>query len=394
LEIGLENFERLEMPSKREKTNYPGVFYRIAERKGKPGEERVYYIVFKQDGKVVEEKAGRQFADNMTPAKAAGRRAERIEGKRRSRKEIREQALADKQAEAAKNTIGKLWEMYKASLPDRNDWITDTSLYRLYLKNEFSSKILDEIRTTDIDALRQRTLKLGKSPQTVKHILGLLRRIIRFGVKKGLCQAPDQSKLYFEMPTVDNQKTENLNSVQLKKYIEAIDREEDQNAAALLRLALSTGMRKGALLALRWDDIDFEHGFITLRGDAAKKGKTERIPLTKTARDILSHVERSRSAYIFPGKDGEQRKDFRRIARRVKKNAGLPDDFRPLHGLRHAFASFLASSGQVDLYTLQKLLTHGSPQMTQRYAHLADEALQRAVNVIDTCLLPNPKEKK
>jgi integrase len=38
----------------------------------------------------------------------------------------------------------------------------------------------------------------------------------------------------------------------------------------------------------------------------------------------------------------------------------------------------LASSGQVDMYTLQKLLTHKSPQMTQRYAHLRDDALKRA----------------
>jgi integrase len=49
--------------------------------------------------------------------------------------------------------------------------------------------------------------------------------------------------------------------------------------------------------------------------------------------------------------------------------------------LRHTFASWLASSGEVDLYTPQKLLTHGSAQMTQRYAHLADEAPQRAAAV-------------
>jgi hypothetical protein len=50
-----------------------------------------------------------------------------------------------------------------------------------------------------------------------------------------------------------------------------------------------------------------------------------------------------------------------------------------LHGLRHVYASMLASSGvQVDLYTLQKLLTHKSAGMTQRYAHLRDEALRRA----------------
>lgn len=72
------------------------------------------------------------------------------------------------------------------------------------------------------------------------------------------------------------------------------------------------------------------------------------------------------------------------MAQRVKKNAGLPDDFRPLHGLRHAYASHLISSGKVDLYTLQKLLTHSSPKMTQRYAHLADDALRKAAQIADT----------
>ena len=85
--------------------------------------------------------------------------------------------------------------------------------------------------------------------------------------------------------------------------------------------------------------------------------------------------------FVFPGKDGNQRKDFRRIARRVKERAQLPKDFRPIHGLRHNFASRLASSGQVDMYTLQKLLTHDSPLMTQRYAHLADEAMKRAAEI-------------
>lgn len=63
---------------------------------------------------------------------------------------------------------------------------------------------------------------------------------------------------------------------------------------------------------------------------------------------------------------------------RIKEAAGLPKDFRALHGLRHTFASMLASSGQVDLYTLQKLLTHKSAAMVQRYAHLKDETLRRA----------------
>ncbi len=77
---------------KRCKTDYPGIFYREAKRIGGKGLERVYYIVFKQDGKVFEEKVGRQYADDMTPARAARIRGERIEGKRQSRQEIREAA--------------------------------------------------------------------------------------------------------------------------------------------------------------------------------------------------------------------------------------------------------------------------------------------------------------
>ena len=66
---------------------------------------------------------------------------------------------------------------------------------------------------------------------------------------------------------------------------------------------------------------------------------------------------------------------------RIKKEAEFPENFRPLHGLRHVYASMLASSGKVDMYTLQKLLTHKSPLMTQRYAHLRDEALRRGADV-------------
>ena len=71
----------------------------------------------------------------------------------------------------------------------------------------------------------------------------------------------------------------------------------------------------------------------------------------------------------------------RRVAIRVRDKAGLPKDFRPLHGLRHSFASRIASSGEVDMYRLQTLMTHKEPKMTQRYAHLADEAMKKAADV-------------
>ena len=96
------------------------------------------------------------------------------------------------------------------------------------------------------------------------------------------------------------------------------------------------------------------------------------------AKQLLLDHPRTDSLFVFPGRGGRQRVDINKQVNRIKQKAGLPKDFRALHGLRHTYASMLASSGQVDLYTLQKLLTHKSPAMTQRYAHLRDEALRRA----------------
>ena len=85
---------------------------------------------------------------------------------------------------------------------------------------------------------------------------------------------------------------------------------------------------------------------------------------------------------MFPGKNGGQLKELKRHLKQIKTAAGLPEEFRPLHGLRHTYASMLASSGKVDLYVLQRLLTHKTPAMTQRYAHLRDEALRKAADVV------------
>ncbi|MBW1992801.1 MAG: site-specific integrase, partial [Deltaproteobacteria bacterium] len=112
-----------------------------------------------------------------------------------------------------------------------------------------------------------------------------------------------------------------------------------------------------------------------------KSGKDHTIPLNRVARQVLENHPRI-SDYVFPSpRTGGQRAEFRKPVNRIRERAGLPKDFRPLHGLRHTFASMLASSGQVELYALSKLLTHATVQMSQRYAHLRDEALRRAAEV-------------
>ncbi|TVM07525.1 site-specific integrase, partial [Oceanidesulfovibrio indonesiensis] len=162
--------------------------------------------------------------------------------------------------------------------------------------------------------------------------------------------------------------------------------EDNFQAANLMRLALLTGMRRGELFRLQWDHVDFERGFIRLVNP--KGGVETSIPLSTDARRVLeNHPRLDHSAYVFPGRNGQQRVDINKQVNRIKERAGLPKDFRALHGLRHVYASALASSGKVDMYTLQKLLTHKSPTMTQRYAHLRDETLRNASDLAGSLLM-------
>lgn len=358
---------------------YAGVYWREVKTLDGRGTERMYYIIYRRGGrgsKKIEEPIGRA-SQGITEAVANLERAARISGKA-SNTEKREQAKKDADTQSGIKTFAQLWEIYK------EDHIQNASIqghifrYNNHLAKAIGKKDATEITTADINSIRKNMEAKKLSAQTIKHGLTLIRTILNYAIKIGaisIGQLP-----HFDMPKVDNIKTENMTVAQLHAYFKAIDEEPDQDAASFLRIALLTGMRRGALMALKWDDIDFEQSLIRLRGESAKNGKTVYLPLNQQAINVFASITRT-SEYVFPGKDGKQRKVFQRIARRVRDKAGLPKSFRPIHGLRHCYASWMASSGKVDMYSLQKLLTHQSPQMTQRYAHLHDEALRKGANV-------------
>ena len=362
------------MSIKRVKTDYPGVYYREVGRIGGRGLERVYYIVFKKSGKHHEEKVGRQYVDDMTPARAARVRSDRIEGRRMSPKELRAEKEQIRISVRQRWTFDRIWDEYK-SVKIIKGLSTDESRYQKHLCNQFGNKVPIELIPSDIDQFRAHLLKKYK-PQTVAHILSLLRRLVNFAKQRSLCDVPS---FKIELPKVNNQRTEDLTPEQLQRLLDAIESDRNQKVAGIMKLALFTGMRRGEIFRLKWSDIDYNHGFITLR--APKGGQDQKIPLNHSALEIIECQPKT-SEYIFPGRNGEQIVNIYKEVNRIKKTAGLPNDFRALHGLRHVFASMLASSGQVDMYTLQKLLTHKSPAMTQRYAHLRDDALKRASNLV------------
>ena len=362
------------MPAqKRHKTNYAGVYFILGTHRVSRKPEKIYYITYRKNGKAIDEKIGRASED-MTPARASNRRALRMAGKEPTNAEKRAAEKNAKEAAAGRWTIAKLWDLYCDTYPENKALKNEQNKFNLHLRGVLGKKEPTDLFPLDVDRLRKRLQKEGKNT-TAARVLELLRRSINFGVKRGLV-SPISFKI--EVPKLNNQTTEDLNPEQLGKLLKALDADEDQTAANVMRLALFTGMRRSEIFKLRRDDIDLQRGFITLQDP--KGGEDQAIPLNDSVRDIFASIPRNEeNPFVFPGrKKASHLVDCKKSFKRIREAAELPAGFRPMHGLRHVFASMLASSGKVDMYTLQKLLTHKSSAMTQRYAHLRDETLKKA----------------
>jgi integrase len=402
-------------------TEYKGVYYlevpkpaprrsSIVRPPATSKTERIYYIVYRRGGRQVEEKAGRASLDEMTAAKASNLRSDRMRGKALPNRARRTAERKAKDAEAGRWTIDRLWGEWMRSNPHKKSIVKDDNRYRNHLEESFGDREPREILPLDVDRIRVRMLKTAAPPPgrkrkepwkgegklyavgTVKSVLSLLTRIANFGVKRQLCEG---LRFKVEGPKGAKQKTEDMTEGQMAAYIRICREWPDPQAGNFQLLELYTGMRRGEVRNLKWSDVDLERRFLRIRDP--KAGEDQVIPLNAAALSILEeHPKVSKCPYVFAGDRGSGPRGLRQIAsssRGIRDAAGLPADFRPNHGLRHTFASHLASSGEVDLYAIQRLLTHKNPTMTQRYAHLRDEALRKATEVMDALVSQAGKEQ-
>ena len=153
----------------------------------------------------------------------------------------------------------------------------------------------------------------------------------------------------------------------------------------MVTFALHTGMRRGEILGLRWQDVDLRNSVATIPAARAKGRRHRYVPLNTDAMDILATLPSpiERSALIFGNSAGKLNENFRREWQAAIELSGL-EDFR-FHDLRHTFASRLVMAG-VDLAVLRELLGHRDFEMTLCYAHLAPSHLRAAVAVLQTNL--------
>ncbi len=151
----------------------------------------------------------------------------------------------------------------------------------------------------------------------------------------------------------------------------------------MVLLAMNTGLRKGEIFSLSWQDVDFSNSVLTVRASKSKSKKLRHVSLNNKAKQVLKcwYDQFSPcSGFVFQNKNGKPFKDIKKAWGSVLKSACI-DDFR-FHDLRHHFASHLVMRG-AHLNTVRELLGHSDLTMTLRYAHLAEDHKAEAVMLLD-----------
>lgn len=150
--------------------------------------------------------------------------------------------------------------------------------------------------------------------------------------------------------------------------------------ANVIVFALQTGMRRGEILALTWDRVLLDEGYILI--DKSKNGDKRGIPISEKLRGLLATLlMHSGAGHVLTGPTGKiiSNNELEYAFRLAVMNAHVGD--LHFHDLRHTFATRLVQRG-ADLYQIQRLLGHRNPAMTQRYAHHSMESLRTAVKLL------------
>lgn len=148
----------------------------------------------------------------------------------------------------------------------------------------------------------------------------------------------------------------------------------------LIRLAIVTGLRRGALLELRWGDVAMDDESPTITVDRTKNGDSHVSPITPDLVQEFKRMKRIRSQdsdLIFSGKHPHQAHDFRHGFTEACKMARL--DGVTFHTLRHTSCSRLAQAG-VDILAIAEHAGHRSLSMTRRYSHLCIKGRANTIN--------------
>ncbi len=327
----------------------------------------------------------------------AGRRYKRRAASKAHAREVREEIrVAIRKGEWPPKPKAKavlfddLLEAYRREKAREGKAVMDGNIGFTRLLDRFGGRRADSLATREVKEWRDELLK-GHTPATVNRHLTILRAILRMGIRD---RRLDPSALPdFEPLDENNERVRYLTGDEERRLTDTLP----QSLRPLITVAIHTGMRRGELLNLTWDDVDLVGSSVFVR--RSKSGEGRRIPMSPTVRRMLSALSQARrermhssvirqseaERRVFTAPRGGFLRNLNRVWYRAIKRAGL--EGLHFHDLRHTFASRLAMSG-VDLFRVQTLMGHKSSRMTVRYAHLSPEHLRAAVATLDA---PGPK---
>ena len=278
-----------------------------------------------------------------------------------------------------------LWSLkYKFNTRSGYD---ELNRYHNHLQKSIGYLSLGSITPLLLEQLKAGFLERGMKPQTVSHILGMVKHVFNHLIQWGLYDGPNPVKTV-KIPKEDNRRHRFLSKEEAGSLLDELKRRSRQLWQISL-LSLSTGMRAGEIFKLKGEHINLAARSIRIIDPKGKKNRT--VYLADSVLRMLFECQISYGKLVFPNASGkrylEVSKTFGRAVEYLGLNDGAfdPRDKIVFHSLRHTFASWLVQKDQ-PLYVVSELLGHSTLEMTSRYAHLNSERKSGATAVINTFL--------
>lgn len=266
----------------------------------------------------------------------------------------------------------------------KRSWRVDERIARQHLSPTFGARELADIQRHEVEDWLHWLSSSGLAPATCNRILAVFKTICSLAAMRGLLpagQSPCAGVSPFKIHTQRERYLTRDEAQRLMRELEKNDRPE----AFALRLLLLTGARKSEILKARWENVRLDLRLLMV--PLSKSGKPRHILLSDAALDVLRVMPcTSGKSWLFPGHaPGKPLSDLYLFWNKIRRSLGLTDV--RIHDLRHTFASFLVNAGH-SLYEAQKMLGHGDPRTTMRYAHLGQASLLAAAETVSGFFTP------
>lgn len=281
-------------------------------------------------------------------------------------------------AAATKVTTAELMQRYITDVAFRHKGgsIEIGRMRKLIREEEFVDKPLASLTTEDLQDFIYARLE-EVAPATVDREIDVLSQVLNYAAQVWKISPSENPLDGLQRPKYFNERDRRLRGDEEDRLLAAAREDENPYIEPLIIVALATAMRRSELLALRWDNIDFEQRSAFL--PETKNGRSRSVPLPMQAVVVLQALPRS-GEFVFPISANALKKAF---FNRVIPAAGI-EDLR-FHDLRHEATSRLAESGKYELIDLQAVTGHRDVRMLTRYTHLCTRKLaEKADEVLGT----------